>query len=123
MIPLSYPAQRGIFHNLIARDGMPEELETRLRQAAVTEVSMWRCNVCRELHDDEVDVAECCTDAVMTHAEELPNWCPVCGKEATSPHEASDCCLWKDLDATTRWKMANQVEAGATWAEVLQVHA
>jgi hypothetical protein len=82
---------------------------------------MYRCNVCRELNDDEDEAAECCTDEVETHAEELPNWCPVCGKEATSPHEVADCCLWKDLDAPTRWKMADQVEAGATWAEVLGV--
>ena len=121
MIKLSYGAQRGIFHNLIARGGIPEELEKRLRRGAVTEVLMWRCNVCRELHEDEDDAAECCAGEVKTHPEELPTWCPVCGQEATSPHEAADCCLWKDVDHVTRWKMADQVEAGATWAEVLGV--
>ena len=123
MIALSPAARRGIFHTLIARAGIPEELEKRLRQASVTEVVRWRCNICRDLHDDEDDAAECCSAAVTSHAEELPNWCPVCGKEATSPHAASDCCLWKDIDANTRWRMADQVEAGSTWKETLGVQA
>ena len=121
MITLSYGAQRGIFHTLIARAGIPEELEKRFRRSLVTEVTLWRCNVCSDLHDDEDDASECCSEAVTTNAEDFPKWCPVCGKEAISAHEASDCCLWKDLDAATRWKMADQVEAGATWVQVLGV--
>jgi predicted RNA-binding Zn-ribbon protein involved in translation (DUF1610 family) len=45
--------------------------------------------------------------------------CPVCGKASTSPHEAVECCLWKDLAAPARWALATALENGSTWTEEL----
>lgn len=81
----------------------------------VEEVVMYRCPECSELHDWEDDAEDCC---VETHDADAPN-CPVCGEKYDSHRSASDCCLWKDLDAPTRWKIADAVRAGATWADAL----
>lgn len=122
MIALSPLAQRGIFHNLIARDSDQARLaEDHKARRRIEEVTCWRCKECSALHENEDEAMDCCEPAVSLHAEEGASHCPVCSKEYSSPHEASDCCLWKDLDAATRWRMACQVEAGATWAEVLGV--
>lgn len=48
-----------------------------------------------------------------------PNCCPVCGDSTSSPHSAVECCLWKDLDHLTRWKVADAVDAGTPWREAL----
>jgi len=124
MIQLSPAARRGIFHNLIAREGHQDYAEIKRDRDLdrVEEVIMYRCTVCDELHDDEDDAAECCAPAGEVeglHDEEAPSRCPVCAEKYRSPHEAVDCCLWKDIDAPTRWRMADQVEAGATWIDVL----
>lgn len=123
MINLSPAARRGIFHNLIAQD-TPESAEGKRQRDLdrVEEVVMYRCTECQELHEDEDDAADCC-EVEGLHDEEAPSICPVCAAKFSSPHEASDCCLWKDIDALTRWRMADQVVAGATWAEVLGVKA
>lgn len=84
-------------------------------------VMMYECPVCEELHDFRADAEDCCTENEELTAEqrEAATTCPVCGEEHSEPRVAADCCLWKDLDAPTRWKIADQVEAGATWAKVL----
>jgi hypothetical protein len=125
MIALRPLALRGIFHNLIARDTPEAAARAKRKQGneRIEEVICYKCLECSALHDDEDEAMDCCApDAVeCLHDQEVPDQCPVCGQEATSPHEAADCCLWKDVDHVTRWKMADQVEAGATWAEVLGV--
>lgn len=93
------------------------QTETERKQSTVTEVVMYRCNECDELHDWESDAEECCATEVTASAK--PN-CPVCDSEYSDHREASDCCLWKDLDAPTRWAMADAVDAGSTWANELQ---
>lgn len=114
----------GIFHNLIARD-TNEALESRNRRekGRVVEVVMYRCAECDELHDDEDDAAECCADDAVDglHDEEAPDACPVCGLDHIDAYSAADCCLWKDIDAPTRWRMADRVEAGESWSQVLEV--
>lgn len=122
MLNLSPAARRGIFHNLIARDSDTARLasETKARRR-VEEVTCWRCLECDALHEDEDEAMDCCEPAVAVHDEEIGDHCPVCSKEYANPHEVADCCLWKDIDAPTRWRMACQVEAGSTWAQVLGV--
>lgn len=120
MIQLSPAARRGIFHNLIACDGQRNKTDRDRDGRRIEEVVMYRCPECRELHDDEDDAIDCC-EVEGLHDEEAPSICPVCAAKFNSPHEASDCCLWKDIDALTRWRMADNVEAGATWSEVLGV--
>lgn len=92
--------------------------ETRKQEGRVTEVTMYRCNHCDELHDWEEDAEECCAKDLPPGAGD-PN-CPVCNCEFSDNREASDCCLWKDLDAPTRWAMADAVDEGSTWTEQLQ---
>lgn len=80
-------------------------------------VTMYRCPVCDELHEDEWDAEECCPpppeDGISA------NHCPVCGKHYTTARNAADCCLWKDYDAMKRWQMADAVEAGSDWSTEL----
>lgn len=82
----------------------------------VEAVVMYRCPTCGELHDWEDDAEACCEETAVEPS--APN-CPVCGEKYDSHRAASDCCLWKDLDAPTRWKIADAVEAGAEWADAL----
>lgn len=107
------------------------------------------CPSCNEVYKDEYDAEQCCPPEVDTFyvdestgteystAEALAaacktgragatdiatvpaSTCPVCGEKSSSPHESVECCLWKDLDAPTRWKVAAALEAGSTWTEEL----
>lgn len=45
--------------------------------------------------------------------------CPVCGSSTTSPHEAVECCLWKEFAAPARWAIATALDGGSTWTEEL----
>lgn len=83
----------------------------------VEEVRMWRCLECREVHDEEEDARDCCRKAVGEPGQS-PH-CPVCNSNNPNHRDAADCCLWKDLEAPTRWRTADAVEAGSTWAEQL----
>lgn len=49
--------------------------------------------------------------------------CPVCTTQHSEYRLAADCCLWKDLPAPTRWRIADAVEAGATWLDAINTHA
>jgi hypothetical protein len=115
---LSPRTRRGLFHHLIAQDDQAA-IDRRHKAEApqVKQIVRYGCPVCDDEHDFEDDAAECCLKD--QHFEDGPQACPVCGQDHTSPREASDCCLWKDLDAATRWRLADRVEAGETWAEVL----
>lgn len=120
---LSPMVRDGIFHNLIARDSKPAIARDDGAMREVEVVEMYRCPVCRDLHDWEDDAIECCKSEAPQglHAEEDAKACPVCGQEYTNPYDAADCCLWKDLDAPTRRRMAARVDAGETWTDVLGV--
>jgi ssDNA-binding Zn-finger/Zn-ribbon topoisomerase 1 len=95
------------------------QTETERKKSRYTEVTMYRCDECDELHDWEDDAEECCAKDVAKTSETEPN-CPVCNSEYSDHRQASDCCLWKDIDAPTRWAMADAVDAGSTWAVELQ---
>lgn len=83
------------------------------------EVVMYRCRECDELHEWRIDAEVCCAEPTDT---DTGPYCPVCGTRHGDHEAASDCCLWKDLDATTRHRIAAAVNAGSTWADQLQVH-
>lgn len=78
----------------------------------------WECPDCSERHEDEDAVVDCCK-AERDHIIS----CPVCGALADGYLDAADCCLWKDLDMATRYRIADAVEAGSTWADALGVSA
>jgi hypothetical protein len=82
-------------------------------------VEMWSCPKCRELHEAEDDAASCC--APSGGGTDHDTRCPVCSEEAADFRAAADCCLWKDLAAPVRWRIADAVEAGATWTDALGV--
>lgn len=87
-------------------------------------VDAYKCPVCGDLHEDEDDAADCCAfreqpvAARSPHAEESV-FCPVCGSAASDYRHAVDCCLWRDVDAPTRWRIADAVEAGAEWMDAI----
>ena len=77
---------------------------------------VWQCAACEDTHDCYRDAKTCC------HAGDDVS-CPICEisfqGSITAFRDAADCCLWKDLDALTRWRIADAVEAGSTWVEEL----
>jgi len=89
------------------------------------DVRAWECGECGSLHRWEDDAFECCAPAgVRGLGDKTPNedaiLCPVCADPCCDHRDAADCCLWHDLDAPTRWRIADSVEAGdATWAEAI----
>lgn len=99
---------------LVGRDAKIKE-RTRLEP-----IACWRCPECDHVHRDEDDAAECCADVGVKCAPTSMG-CPVCAQECDSHRDASDCCLWKDLDAATRHRIADAVEAGSTWTEKLGI--
>lgn len=102
----------------------PEEAKKKQRKSA-RYVSAYECPECSELHRWEDDAESCCQGDEGAKPASSGNYdatlCPVCGSENEGAEDASDCCLWKDLDMQTRHALAQKVEAGATWAEVLGV--
>jgi hypothetical protein len=87
----------------------------------VEEVVMYRCPVCRDLHDWESDAEKCCQETPEEKASGTS--CPVCGMGYETHRDAADCCLWKDLDAHTRWRIADAVHAGSEWVTELGLNA
>jgi hypothetical protein len=85
-------------------------------------IECWKCPECLEVYDDEFEAEECCMPDEDLHHKAAPVYCPVCGDGATDHRDAADCCLWKDIDAETRWAMADKVEAGASWADLLPIN-
>lgn len=102
------------FSGLIANAGYMHAPVYR-KKNPVTEIVSYRCDLCDEQYEDE-DEAEDCDCETSDHSATS---CPVCNSDAADHRQAADCCLWKDLDAATRYAMADKVEAGSTWAEVL----
>jgi hypothetical protein len=92
------------------------------KHPAPEEVTAWECGVCGDLHKWEDDAHDCCAPAALKgcHDQEDAVRCPVCGGANPDHRHAADCCLWHDLDAPTRWRIADAVEAGdATWADAI----
>lgn len=86
-------------------------------------IECWKCPDCDEVYEWESEAEECCIDPwPALHPEEAPTDCPICGEKCLDHREASDCCLWKDFDAATRWAMVDKVEAGARWVDLLQIN-
>ena len=85
----------------------------------VTEIVSYRCDLCDEDYEDKDEAEDCDCETTVNLAVS----CPVCKSAALDHRQAADCCLWKDIDAATRYNMADQVEDGLTWAEVLGVDA
>ena len=81
-----------------------------------TVIECYRCPGCQEVYDDEDEAIECCEEE-----EQLVgvNTCPVCTAAATDPRAATNCCLWMDIDAATRYALADRVATGEPWSTVL----
>jgi len=101
-----------------------EQPTTDRRVNSVKEVTAYRCPVCTSLHEDESDAERCCpfdgAGAKGLHDQEAAQHCPACQAQYRTEREAVDCCLWRDIDAPTRWRIADAVEAGATWIEAIE---
>ena len=94
-----------------------EPTKTTKRRRAI---ECWRCPECSDVHEWEDEAEECCAEE---EAKETPKAkaCPVCAAKCETFRDAADCCLWKDIDAYSRWRIADAVEAGSTWPEQLGV--
>lgn len=84
------------------------------------EIIRWECPVCGDTfnEDEEQDAENCCQGKA---ADAARAGCPVCGQAFIDHREAADCCLWKDIDAPTRYGIADAVEAGSSWVAELGV--
>ena len=109
------------FRGLIATLGIVGEPLAEAKSASRTKprsIECWRCSECRQVHDWEDEAEECCAAEDVKPASTAPA-CPVCAEKYSERRDATDCCLWKDIDAPTRYRMADAVEAGSTWCEQL----
>lgn len=80
-------------------------------------IVIYECGQCGEPHDNYEDAEECCAEL---EDEDDAIHCPVCGDKAATHRDAADHFLWKDLDAQTRWDIADAVQAGGAWgAEIM----
>lgn len=110
---------------LVANDQLDAEPAPvkSLRKKTVESVHCWRCVECCELHEFLSDAEDCCAEEWIKAGPSFAQ-CPICatdhGNHSDSWRLAADCCLWKDLDAPTRWAIADAVEGDSTWAEQLQ---
>jgi hypothetical protein len=122
-IRLSPATRRGMFSTMLAAElRAPFPGAPKKNKARAVAVIRYECHDCGEEWRDEEDAEECCVPATNTTADEPLLHCPVCDTEfpeSTQHREVSDCCLWHDFDAWTRWGIADKVEAGATWAEAI----
>lgn len=91
---------------------------TGKKRESAREMINWACPICRERFDeDEEKAAEECCQGKADDDENAA--CPVCKQSYINHREAANCCLWKDLDADTRYRMADAVEASSSWAAEL----
>ena len=75
---------------------------------------VYQCDRCLETHVDMDDAIDCCK------YEEDGTMCPACGTDYFDHRAAADCCMGIDLGAPVRWRIADAVKLGATWAEAIQ---
>lgn len=103
-----------------------EDLEAKRRrdEKRVEVVTRYICTACDEEHNFHSDAEDCCKDEPDAEAPGavLKGACPVCRRQYQDDIEAAaDCCLWKDLDAPARWRIAALVEGGQSWTEAIEV--
>ena len=106
------------FRGLIATLGLVTKEEPTKPRTRRRAIECWKCPDCREVYNFEDDAEECCEKPAPSTPLTATS-CPVCSERYDSARSASDCCLWKDIDAHTRWRMADAVEAGSNWDEQL----
>jgi hypothetical protein len=85
-------------------------------ESRVEEFTAYRCIKCGEIYEWEDEAEDCCRTIIAVNIQPAINaFCPICGEHYMEFRDAADCCLWKDLDALTRWRIADAVEAGSDW--------
>ena len=111
-IQLSPATRRGMFNTLLEQ----EREQAARKNPTIETVVMYLCprEGCGEMHEYKDDAIDCCAGE-----DDVLESCPVCNAAFATHRDAADCCLWHDLDAPTRWAIADKVEAGATWAEAI----
>ena len=90
----------------------------------VEEVTMYRCTVCTEVHDDEDDAQACCKPKAVSAAAAITQLmvCPVCADSNFGSYlEVTNCCLWKDLPFVERERIATALDRGSDWLTELSV--
>ena len=75
---------------------------------------VYQCDRCLETHVDMDDAIDCCT------FDESGTLCPACAEVFFDHRAAADCCMGIDIEAQTRWRIADAVKLGDTWAEAIQ---
>lgn len=103
------------FLGLVAQQRTPQDKPAGGHAIAITR---YLCSVCNADYENEVDAKEC----FGAEEEAGDKRCPVCASKCDDTRDAADCCLWKDIDAPTRWRMADAVDDGSTWAEQLAAY-
>lgn len=108
----------------------------------------YQCPACNDLHHREDDAEYCCprrvhkvyqrpdTSEVFSDLDDLyesfgvgdeegpkESVCPVCFGHAESVFGAADCCLWRDLHPTDRFRIAWRVIRGMSWADAIAAGA
>jgi hypothetical protein len=133
--PLGLALQRGVrrlsplnLQGLLRRevfDYSPSQEEAKKKERKSARYThAYACPECDGLHRWEDDAEACCQGAKSVKpakGDDYANLCPVCGSENDSAQDASDCCLWKDIDQPTRHAMADRVAQGSAWARELGV--
>lgn len=101
-----------IASGLMANGALGMETSEENVSSGYTEVTMYKCNECGELHDWSDDAEDCCAEV----GKITQVFCPVCAsKDHESYSEAVDCCLWKDLPINKRLCIVSDMENGSTW--------
>lgn len=119
MMKLSPLNQAGLlFHTFRPQTHDAIGADRKKERRQVIEITQYQCPDCFEKYDWEEDAEKCCAPE-ENEREDNPDNCPVCGEEYTDPWGASNCCLWKDIDAQTCWQIANSVYQGATWYDAI----
>lgn len=112
------------FRGLLATMGLDgaDANDKRRKTTHRAAIQCWKCPECFDVHDFEDEAEDCCAELEKKSAADDAA-CPVCAEAAKDHRDAADCCLWKDLDAPTRWAIADAVAAGGSWTEALGVAA
>lgn len=113
MNTLSTHTRNALFSRLVF-NGHQEDPAREHERARSRVVVIYRCNVCLDDFDNEYEAEECCAEEDTPEAS--ASACPVCRHQVPDNYRgAADCCLWKDFDAPTRWRIADAVETGSDW--------
>jgi len=104
------------FSGLLANARAAED--PSLRERRIEAITVYRCPDCYSDYEFETDAELCCEPE---RDDGRSTACPVCNAHWDDYHHAVDCCLWKDIDGPSRWRIAEAMEAGSTWADQLGV--